>query len=95
MDAAKGRYYQHAFAALDEFAQAGSFPGGYTRSTQRKLDLTEVPQFDPDIDLTPLVQLSRELADVRARIDSTDALIDEVVYRLYGLTEEEIAIVEG
>ena len=30
-----------------------------------------------------------------ARIASTDALIDEVVYRLYGLTEEEIQVVEG
>ena len=26
---------------------------------------------------------------------ATDRLIDEVVYRLYGLTEEEIAVVEG
>jgi hypothetical protein len=25
----------------------------------------------------------------------TDALIDQVVYRLYGLTEEEIGVVEG
>jgi len=29
------------------------------------------------------------------RIRKTDELIDAVVYRLYGLTEEEIAIVEG
>jgi hypothetical protein len=33
-----------------------------------------------------------ELSD---RIGRTDYLIDQVVYRLYGLTEEEIAIVEG
>lgn len=25
----------------------------------------------------------------------TDQLIDQIVYKLYGLTEEEIAIVEG
>jgi len=30
-----------------------------------------------------------------ARIAATDALIDQVVYRLYGLTEEEIEVVEG
>jgi hypothetical protein len=30
-----------------------------------------------------------------ARIAATDRLIDEVVYRLYGLTEEEIKVVEG
>jgi hypothetical protein len=30
-----------------------------------------------------------------ARIAATDHLIDRIVYQLYGLTEEEIAIVEG
>ena len=30
-----------------------------------------------------------------ARIEATDWLIDQIVYKLYGLTEEEIAIVEG
>jgi len=30
-----------------------------------------------------------------ARIEATDWLIDQIVYRLYGLTEEEIAIVKG
>jgi hypothetical protein len=32
---------------------------------------------------------------VVARIAATDRLIDAVVYRLYGLTEEEVAVVEG
>ncbi len=36
-----------------------------------------------------------KLAPLRERIQQTDELIDAVVYRLYGLTEEEIAIVEG
>ena len=30
-----------------------------------------------------------------ARIAATGRLIDLIVYRLYGLTEEEIAVVEG
>jgi hypothetical protein len=30
-----------------------------------------------------------------ARIAATDHLIDQIDYQLYGLTEEEIAIVEG
>lgn len=34
-------------------------------------------------------------ADVRDRIARTGALIDQIVYRLYGLTQEEVAIVEG
>jgi hypothetical protein len=29
------------------------------------------------------------------RIEATDRLIDQIVYRLYGLTEDEIAVVEG
>ncbi len=36
-----------------------------------------------------------KLTPVKARIYATDRLIDLIVCRLYGLTEEEIAIVEG
>ena len=35
------------------------------------------------------------LDPLKARIKDTDKLIDEIVYRLYGLTEEEIKIVDG
>jgi hypothetical protein len=92
---AKARYYRHAFQVLDAFANARPFPGGYTRTTLTKLQLAHVPAFDPQADLTPLVELSQELAQVRGRIERTDALIDRIVYRLYGLTDEEIAVVEG
>jgi len=33
--------------------------------------------------------------DIKSKIDSTDAAIDQMVYELYGLTEEEIEIVEN
>jgi hypothetical protein len=36
-----------------------------------------------------------KLGPLRERIRQTDELIDQGVYRLYGLTEEEITIVEG
>lgn len=36
-----------------------------------------------------------KLGPLRQRIAATDRLIDAVVYRLYGLTEGEIGIVEG
>ena len=36
-----------------------------------------------------------KLKPLLARIEATDRLIDLIVYRLYGLTEEEIAVVEG
>ena len=35
------------------------------------------------------------LEPLKARIKATDELIDEIVYRLYGLAEEEIKIIEG
>ncbi|MDO9097608.1 MAG: hypothetical protein Q7U60_05770, partial [Candidatus Methanoperedens sp.] len=34
-----------------------------------------------------------KLAPLLKRIEATDGLIDAIVYRLYGLTEEEIKIV--
>ena len=36
-----------------------------------------------------------KLLPLRGRIEGTDGLIDAIVYRLYGLTDEEIRIVEG
>ena len=52
------------------------------RETHERLEKT----FDKSMSiLTPL----------KARIKATDTLIDEIVYRLYGLTEDEIKIVEG
>lgn len=52
------------------------------RETHERLEKT----FDKSISiLTPL----------KARIKATDNLIVEIVYRLYGLTEDEIKIVEG
>jgi hypothetical protein len=36
-----------------------------------------------------------KLVPLRERIRLTDELIDAIVYRLYGLTEEEIGIVDG
>jgi hypothetical protein len=36
-----------------------------------------------------------ELKPLLGRIEETDRLIDQVVYKLYGLTEEEIKTVKG
>ena len=40
-------------------------------------------------------QTPHELELVQREITATDAAIDHLVYELYGLTEEEIKIVEG
>ena len=36
-----------------------------------------------------------EKATLQNAVDSTDRKIDDLVYELYGLTPEEIALVEG
>jgi hypothetical protein len=36
-----------------------------------------------------------KLGPLKTRLEATDRLIDQIVYRLYGLTEEEVKIVEG
>jgi hypothetical protein len=38
---------------------------------------------------------SRDKTIIQRQIDVTDKQIDNLVYELYGLTEEEIRIVEG
>ena len=54
--------------------------------------------------VTQMLDLNKKLQDARLeqertmlsrQIEATDATIDKLVYELYGLTEEEIAIVEG
>ena len=37
----------------------------------------------------------QKLTPLKRKIEMTDYLIDQIVYKLYGLTEEEIKIVEG
>jgi hypothetical protein len=94
LDEQVGRFYHYVFANLKGFDGTGRFPGGSTRTLLQKLHATKVPQFVP-VDLTPLVELETELNEVKRRIRLTDELIDQIVYKLYGLTEEEIAIVGG
>jgi hypothetical protein len=38
---------------------------------------------------------SKKAQDLKAQIDKTDKKIDQMVYELYGLSEEEIGIVEN
>jgi len=54
--------------------------------------------------VTQMLDLNKKLLDAKLdhektllqrQIEATDASIDKLVYELYGLTEEEIKIVEG
>jgi hypothetical protein len=40
-------------------------------------------------------QESQKALDIKHQIESTDKEIDQMVYKLYELTEEEVGIVEG
>jgi hypothetical protein len=51
-----------------------------------------VDRFARNLDVAPI---SAHDKLCHRRIEATDMQIDAVVYELYGLTEEEIAIVEG
>ena len=37
----------------------------------------------------------KELLDLKTQIETTDKQIDKMVYELYGLSEDEVALVEG
>jgi hypothetical protein len=37
----------------------------------------------------------QKLTPLKTKIAATDLLIDQIVYRLYGLTDKEIEVVEG
>ncbi|MDP2891032.1 MAG: hypothetical protein Q8P34_18950 [Bacteroidota bacterium] len=41
------------------------------------------------------LQESKKAIEIKTRIETTDQEIDQMVYALYGLTEEEIKLVEG
>ncbi|MCK9592957.1 MAG: Eco57I restriction-modification methylase domain-containing protein [Methanoregula sp.] len=68
-------------------------------------DPTDIARHDRMVSLvTQMLDLNKKLQDVRLeqertmlsrQIEATDGAIDKLVYELYGLTDEEIAIVEG
>nr|WP_217900425.1 restriction endonuclease [Halorubrum sp. Ea1] len=49
---------------------------------------------DVAADLENYLETKERAEELDAKIEQTDRLIDEIVYELYGLTEEEIEIVE-
>jgi len=83
--------------AVDE---PGGFAGSRETATKtnslvdrlRKLTLPAVG--DVEAGLESYVQTTERAEELEAKIEQTDALIDEIVYELYGLTDEEIEIVE-
>jgi len=83
------RYYEHDWAEMQRVL----------KRNQRKL-----PGVNLDVDAyknAPAAKIRAAwetsmdtLRPLLARIEATDRLIDLIAYRLYGLTEEEVAVVE-
>ena len=83
-------YYEHDWAEMARVL----------KRNQRKLPRValdvEAYKNEPAARIRAAWETSMEtLCPLLARIGATDRLIDHIVYRLYGLTEEEIAVVEG
>ena len=84
------RYYEHDWAEMERIL----------KRNQRKLprvDLdVEAYKSEPAAKIRAAWETSMEtLCPLLAHIEATDRLIDRIVYQLYGLTDEEIAVVEG
>jgi hypothetical protein len=72
-------------------------PIDFSSSSEKKLHDNIVTLVSSLLILFPKLQRAtgQERTIIRRQIDGTDHRIDELVYELYGLTEEEIKIVEG
>jgi type II restriction/modification system DNA methylase subunit YeeA len=79
---------------------AGGFAGFRQNATKtispldRLKDLTLPAIEDVRDGLEQYTDVRARANDLEEKIERTDALIDEIVYDLYGLTDEEIEIVE-
>lgn len=78
-------YHDHAFDHLLEVLKKNKNKISIDPSDRKKQELLE-KHFTKSISV---------LEPLKEKIKSTDKLIDQIVYKLYGLTPEEIEIVEG
>ena len=67
-----------------------------TNSLVDRLEALTLPDPDDVADgLERYVEAKERAEELDAKIERTDELIDEIIYELYGLTDEEIEIVES
>jgi len=64
------------------------------RKNKRRIDRSLTPTFMEELRTAYEKSLS-DLLPIKKTLRLTDGLIDQVAYRLYGLTEEEVDLVEG
>jgi hypothetical protein len=78
-------YHEHGFEALLDVL----------RQNCRKLQVNPDTRAVQEAVERELNESLAKLTPLKAKIAAADRLIDLIVYRLYGLTEEEVAVVEG
>lgn len=91
-------------------ARLSDFPGDYQKgevhlSPEELLDILQKNKSKlgvrlsdsnlPDLIRSKYVTALAQALPLKDRLAQTDYLIDQIVYKLYGLTAEEIAVVEG
>ncbi|MFB6130340.1 MAG: Eco57I restriction-modification methylase domain-containing protein [Salinigranum sp.] len=84
--------------AVDEAGGFANFRKNATKTNSPIDRLKALTLPDPDDvadDLDRYLEAKARADDLDAKIEKTDALIDEIVYHLYGLTDEEIELVEA
>lgn len=69
------------------------YPGGKTRTVKDKLERADLPVVD-DIDLTPYFKLQDEIAEQESEIMELYHAVDDIVYEMYDLSDDEIETVE-
>ncbi len=93
---------EHWLNVLSERTMSDSTFAGYRANATTNISLRN-RLFDarfPDLDqrsteLAPFFRDAKEAAELDRQIEFTDELIDQIVYRLYGLNDEEIAVIEN
>jgi hypothetical protein len=78
-------YYEHSFDNLLEVLKKNKTKLSIDPANRKIQESFEKHFKESVIKLNP----------VKEKIKATDVLIDQIVYRLYGLTDEEVNVVEG
>jgi hypothetical protein len=84
--------------AIKEYYEAGfdAIAGVLAKNKKKLKDGYDPTRREPKEKLQAEFNASvGKLAPLLKRIEATDELIDQIVYKLYGLTSDEIKIVEG
>jgi hypothetical protein len=71
--------------------------GGYFRFFSQYVEAAPIPEADPEVknQLAELVTQRMGLETGTAEANALEQAIDAVVYGVYGLTKEEVGVVEG